>query len=126
MPDNSSDRDRARVSLQSQALLHTLRHYVQPPRKQERLAFHSLLDPVSFVHGRLCHKKRRLPPDPCSTPLAFYESTQQNQVPTMNIGKKFDRAFQWAGEKMGAEAKTTMSDDFRQSETEMALRFDGG
>jgi hypothetical protein len=43
----------------------------------------------------------------------------------MNITKKFDRAFQWAGEKMGAEAKTTMSDDFKQLETEMALRFDG-
>ena len=43
----------------------------------------------------------------------------------MNITKKFDRAFQWAGEKMGSEAKTTMSDDFKQIETEMALRFDG-
>jgi len=43
----------------------------------------------------------------------------------MNITKKFDRAFQWAGEKMGAEAKTTMSDDFKQLETEMALRFEG-
>lgn len=43
----------------------------------------------------------------------------------MNITKKFDRAFQWAGEKMGAEAKTTMSEDFKQLETEMALRFDG-
>ncbi|KAK0636030.1 hypothetical protein B0T17DRAFT_481182 [Bombardia bombarda] len=43
----------------------------------------------------------------------------------MNITKKLDRAFQWAGEKMGAEAKTTMSEDFKQLETEMALRFDG-
>ncbi|KAK4670063.1 uncharacterized protein QC763_208420 [Podospora pseudopauciseta] len=43
----------------------------------------------------------------------------------MNIGKKFDRAFQWAGEKMGSEAKTTMSDDFKQLEMEMALRFEG-
>jgi len=43
----------------------------------------------------------------------------------MNITKKFDRAFQWAGEKMGSEAKTTMSDDFKQLETEMALRFEG-
>lgn len=43
----------------------------------------------------------------------------------MNITKKFDRAFQWAGEKMGGEAKTTMTDDFKQLETEMALRFDG-
>jgi len=43
----------------------------------------------------------------------------------MNITKKFDRAFQWAGEKMGAEVKTTMSEDFKQLETEMALRFEG-
>jgi hypothetical protein len=43
----------------------------------------------------------------------------------MNITKKIDRAFQWAGEKMGAEAKTSMSDDFRMLETEMALRYDG-
>jgi len=43
----------------------------------------------------------------------------------MNITKKFDRAFQWAGEKMGAEAKTTMSEDFKNLETEMALRFEG-
>ena len=43
----------------------------------------------------------------------------------MNITKKFDRAFQWAGEKMGSEARTTMTDDFKQLETEMALRFDG-
>lgn len=43
----------------------------------------------------------------------------------MNITKKFDRAFQWAGEKMGAEAKTTMSEEFKMLETEMAMRFDG-
>ncbi|KAK4138420.1 BAR-domain-containing protein [Trichocladium antarcticum] len=43
----------------------------------------------------------------------------------MNITKKFDRAFQWAGEKMGGEVKTSMSDDFKMLETEMALRFDG-
>ncbi|KAK4141243.1 uncharacterized protein C8A04DRAFT_39271 [Dichotomopilus funicola] len=43
----------------------------------------------------------------------------------MNISKKFDRAFQWAGEKMGGEAKTSMTDDFKMLETEMALRFEG-
>lgn len=43
----------------------------------------------------------------------------------MNITKKFDRAFQWAGEKMGGEAKTSMTDDFKMLELEMALRFDG-
>ncbi|KAK7998909.1 Meiotically up-regulated protein [Apiospora marii] len=43
----------------------------------------------------------------------------------MRITKKFDRAFQWAGEKMGSEAKTAMTDDFKSLETEMALRHDG-
>ncbi len=43
----------------------------------------------------------------------------------MNITKKIDRAFQWAGEKMGAETKTSMSEDFKMLETEMALRYDG-
>lgn len=43
----------------------------------------------------------------------------------MNFTKKFDRAFQWAGEKMGQEARTTTSEEFKMLETEMALRFDG-
>ncbi|KAI0146402.1 BAR-domain-containing protein [Xylariaceae sp. FL1272] len=43
----------------------------------------------------------------------------------MVFTKKIDRAFQWAGEKMGNEAKTTHSDDFKMLETEMALRHDG-
>lgn len=43
----------------------------------------------------------------------------------MHITKKFDRAFQWAGEKMGQEAKTGVSDEFKTLETEMALRHDG-
>lgn len=43
----------------------------------------------------------------------------------MNFTKKFDRAFQWAGEKMGQEARTTTTEEFRNLETEMALRFDG-
>ncbi|KAI0470791.1 BAR-domain-containing protein [Xylariaceae sp. FL0804] len=43
----------------------------------------------------------------------------------MNFTKKIDRAFQWAGEKMGQEAKTSHTDEFRMLETEMALRHDG-
>ncbi|KAI1197593.1 BAR domain-containing protein [Nemania serpens] len=43
----------------------------------------------------------------------------------MVFAKKIDRAFQWAGEKMGQEAKITHSDDFKMLETEMALRYDG-
>ncbi|KAI1767957.1 BAR-domain-containing protein [Hypoxylon sp. FL1150] len=43
----------------------------------------------------------------------------------MNFTKKIDRAFQWAGEKMGQEAKTSHSDEFKNLETEMALRHEG-
>lgn len=43
----------------------------------------------------------------------------------MHFTKKIDRAFQWAGEKMGGEAKTTHSEEFKALETEMALRHDG-
>lgn len=43
----------------------------------------------------------------------------------MNINKKFDRVKQWAGEKMGAEAKTNVSDQFKGLETEMNLRHEG-
>jgi hypothetical protein len=43
----------------------------------------------------------------------------------MIFTKKIDRAFQWAGEKMGAEAKTTHSEEFKMLETEMSLRHDG-
>lgn len=44
----------------------------------------------------------------------------------MKITKKFDRAFQWAGEKMGSsEARTSQSDEFKALETEMNLRIDG-
>ncbi|KAI1336359.1 BAR-domain-containing protein [Xylariaceae sp. FL0016] len=43
----------------------------------------------------------------------------------MVFTKKFDRAFQWAGEKMGHEAKTNQTDQFKMLETEMALRHDG-
>lgn len=43
----------------------------------------------------------------------------------MGIVRKIDRAFQWAGERMGGEAKTTHSEEFKMLETEMNLRHDG-
>lgn len=43
----------------------------------------------------------------------------------MNINKKLGRVKQWAGEKMGAESKTGVSDEFRNLETEMQLRHEG-
>jgi hypothetical protein len=43
----------------------------------------------------------------------------------MNVNKKLDRFKQWAGEKMGGEIKTGLSDDFKALETEMNLRHEG-
>jgi BAR domain len=43
----------------------------------------------------------------------------------MNVSKKIGRMTQWAGEKMGKEEKTTVSDDFKALETEMGLRHKG-
>ena len=46
-------------------------------------------------------------------------------IATMNVNKKFGRFKQWAGEKMGAEARTGTSDEFRALEMEMELRHEG-
>ena len=43
----------------------------------------------------------------------------------MNVNKKLGRFKQWAGERMGGEAKTSVSDDFKSLEIEMGLRQDG-
>ncbi|KAK5996214.1 Meiotically up-regulated gene protein [Cladobotryum mycophilum] len=43
----------------------------------------------------------------------------------MNFTRKIDRAMQWAGEKMGAEAKATHTDEFKALEAEMDTRHDG-
>lgn len=43
----------------------------------------------------------------------------------MNVNKKLDRLKQWAGERMGGEVKTNVSDDFKALEIEMGLRHDG-
>lgn len=41
------------------------------------------------------------------------------------MNKKLDRFKQWAGERMGGEAKTIVSDDFKAMEAEMNLRHEG-
>ncbi|KAL5114118.1 hypothetical protein ACEQ8H_008002 [Pleosporales sp. CAS-2024a] len=43
----------------------------------------------------------------------------------MNVTKKFDRLKQWTNEKMGAEARTALSDEFKALEMEMNLRHEG-
>ena len=44
---------------------------------------------------------------------------------TMNVNKKLGRFKQWAGERMGGEVKTNVSDDFKSLEIEMGLRQEG-
>ncbi|OJD26353.1 hypothetical protein ACJ73_02268 [Blastomyces percursus] len=43
----------------------------------------------------------------------------------MNVNKKIGRFKQWAGERMGSETKTNVSDDFKALEMEMSLRHEG-
>lgn len=43
----------------------------------------------------------------------------------MNVNRRFDRFKQWAGERMGGEVKTNVSDDFKALETEMNVRHEG-
>lgn len=43
----------------------------------------------------------------------------------MNINKKLGRMKQWAGERMGGEVQTSVSDDFKSLEVEMGLRREG-
>ncbi|KAI9764266.1 MAG: hypothetical protein M1840_008557 [Geoglossum simile] len=43
----------------------------------------------------------------------------------MNVNKKLDRFKQWAGERMGGEVKTNVTDNFKALEMEMQLRHDG-
>ena len=59
--------------------------------------------------------------------LAFHYQPRALSFHTanMNFTKKIDRAVQWAGEKMGGEAKTNMTDEFKSLEMEMALRAEG-
>jgi hypothetical protein len=43
----------------------------------------------------------------------------------MHVNKRIGRFKQWAGERMGGEAKTCLSDDFKAMETEMGVRHEG-
>jgi hypothetical protein len=43
----------------------------------------------------------------------------------MNVNKKLGRFKQWAGERMGGEIKTNVSDDFKALEIEVGLRHEG-
>jgi hypothetical protein len=41
------------------------------------------------------------------------------------MNKKIDRLRQWAGERIGAETKTVVSDDFKALEDQTSRRYDG-
>lgn len=41
------------------------------------------------------------------------------------MSRKFDRFKQWAGERMGGEVKTGLSDDFKAMETDMNVKHEG-
>ncbi len=57
---------------------------------------------------------------------SFHNFRYTNQTKAiMNVNKKLGRFKQWAGERMGQEAKTSVSDDFKSLEVEMALRHEG-
>jgi hypothetical protein len=43
----------------------------------------------------------------------------------MIVNRKLDRFKQWGKERMGSDAKTVTSADFKALETEMQLRHDG-
>lgn len=51
------------------------------------------------------------------------ESSSHHEI--MNVNKKLDRFKQWAGERMGGDAKTNVSEDFKSLEVEMSLRHEG-
>ena len=52
-------------------------------------------------------------------------TTSRSYARKMNVNKKLDRFKQWAGERMGGEVKTNVSDDFKSLEVEMTLRHEG-
>ncbi|POR37069.1 Uncharacterized protein TPAR_02734, partial [Tolypocladium paradoxum] len=54
-----------------------------------------------------------------------YTPSPAMQSATMTFTKKIDRARQWAGEKMGGEAKTAQSDEFQMLEAAMGCRQTG-
>lgn len=43
----------------------------------------------------------------------------------MNLNRKLDRFKQWTNEKIGAESKTGVSEEFQALEAEMTIRHEG-
>lgn len=63
--------------------------------------------------------------DPLQHNSSLLSGSYNTQQVTMNVNKKLDRFKQWAGERMGGEVKTNVSDDFKALELEMTLRHEG-
>lgn len=64
-----------------------------------------------------------LSPRTITPELQLEQRNHHNDI--MNVNKKLDRFKQWAGERMGGEAKTSVSEDFKSLEVEMGLRHEG-
>ena len=60
-----------------------------------------------------------------SSTLTLATTSGVSESSKMNINKKLGRMKQWAGERMGGEVQTSLSDDFKSLEVEMGLRRDG-
>jgi hypothetical protein len=63
-----------------------------------------------------------IPPVITTSPPALLPASH---TAAMNVTKKFDRLKQWTNEKMGAESRTGLSDEFKALELEMNLRHEG-
>lgn len=57
--------------------------------------------------------------------MAYSHETLVYCVATMIVNKKLDRFRQWAGEKMGEEKRTNVTEQFKSLEQEMELRQKG-
>jgi hypothetical protein len=60
-----------------------------------------------------------------STQASIIDIDRRPSPFAMHFTKKIDRARQWAGEKMGGEARTSLTDEFKALEAEMSLRQEG-
>jgi hypothetical protein len=80
----------------------------------------SIVVPCTTHGPALAITSHRLPP-----PLGHSGLPTLTTATIMNINKKFDRLKQWTNERLGAEARTGLSDEFKALEVEMQLRHEG-
>ena len=105
--------------------------------------YHSMIS-IQLIHARLCGELSTLAhlfghsnfiisshylASPRTNILLLTPSLNLRRIESisgiMNVNKKLGRFKQWAGERMGQEAKTSVSDEFKSLEVEMTLRHEG-